>query len=706
MPIAWSHQDEPPYGSGSGTGILLTIWCLLLVLWLGFSTLVVPPLMKSAYRGESLPALNAIIEGRNEVPVEYYLDKWNHVVVSITMAGLAGLLVAGIASSRAFFRKLVGEATPGTLGAIRLLTCTVLLITTSWEDLGSVALLPAEMRLGKGTIGLLFSLPIGLEGLVADAAAMRILQYATELLLFLGMIGWLTRIVIPLAAVGHFLALGVLIDYSFYWHQNLVPLYLLIALSFTPCGDGLSVDRLWKLYRGRAVPNEPAAVYGWSRYLCWTVIVLPYVQSGWSKLRMAGWSWWNATNMRGMLYGDALTPREFDWHWSLSLTSAPDVVFTALGMTTVILEVSYILVLFSGKARRILPALMIAAHVGILLLQRILFFDLIVLQLAFLDFAGIRRAITRRIASHHRQIEVLFDGSCALCRRTMRLLGALDLFGAIEFRDFRQLNLAEYNPRHGLDLTVPDLDESMHVVARGRVFRGFSAYRVIGAVVPLLWPLVPFLFLPGTSSIGHVIYGRIAPHRARVAACDVGCAIEPSIKDGRRSAGGARVAWRHRLGYALTMSFLVAAAVAIWLQMFEFYPLSAWHLFAMLDMSGKIKYYKVLGHYDSGEISIVRLEDGIGAIALDSRYSVAIDKCFGGLADVPVCEKFLIANGSAYNVRRRPGNRLTHYEIQAWMWDFLSSPHDPHFGQLQKRVIIDVTRGGRVDEKLQAGTGL
>jgi hypothetical protein len=36
--------------------------------------------------------------------------------------------------------------------------------------------------------------------------------------------------------------LGILIDYSFFWHQNLIPLYLLIVLSFTPCGDGCSTE--------------------------------------------------------------------------------------------------------------------------------------------------------------------------------------------------------------------------------------------------------------------------------------------------------------------------------------------------------------------------------------------------------------------------------------------------------------------------------
>lgn len=694
MVITQSHS-QAPVESDSVPPVLVSIWWVLLVLWLSFATLVVPALIESAYRGESLPALNAIIHGQSDNPIEYYLKKWNQM----TLVGLAGLLILAISTSRTFVRKFVGEATPQSLGAIRLVTCATLLIATSLEDLGSVALLPPEMRTGMGSIGLLSALPLGFERLVVSAPALRALQYSTGLFLFLGMIGWLTRIVIPLAAVGHFLVLGILIDYSFFWHQNLVPLYLLLVLSFTPCGDGLSVDRLWRLYRGRSVREHALAVYGWSRYLCWVVIVLPYVQSGLAKIRIAGWSWWNATNMRAMLYIDSLTPREYGWHAALRLASAPDAVFTVLGVATVFLEVSYVLVLFSRAARRILPAMMVAVHLGILLLQKILFLDLILLQLVFVDFSSIRRAIGRRIAAHHSQIDVLYDGSCALCRRTVRLLGPLDVFSALRFKDYRRLDRSADNETHGLNLELADLDDSMHTVARGRVFRGFSAYRVIAKAVPLFWPLVPFLFLPGIRSLGDLIYAGIARHRARFAGCDAGCAIEPSI-DGARVADDSRSTIGTRFGFGLTLAVLVAVAAACWLQRVEFYPFSAWHLYAMLDTSGKVKYYKVLGHYDSGRIRSVRFEDGIGAVALDGRYSVTVDKCFGSAADVSICEKFLSASASAYNAHSVPGNRLTQYEIQTWTWDFVSNPRDPQYGRLEKRFIVDVTGGGG-GEKLQ-----
>jgi predicted DCC family thiol-disulfide oxidoreductase YuxK len=362
--------------------------------------------------------------------------------------------------------------------------------------------------------------------------------------------------------------------------------------------------------------------------------------------------------------------------------------------------VLFALVLVSRTARRILPVMMVATHLGILVLQRILFLDLIVLQLVFLDFAGIRKAIRRVLIMRLGNTEVLFDGSCALCRRTVRLLGALDVFGALQLQDFRRLDVDAYNRRHALNLRLADLDRSMHVVARGHVTRGFSAYCVIAKAVPLFWPLITLLFVPGISSLGEMIYARIAGHRSRLAGCDAGCAIEPLAGEHVLSTGARQN--RSTFGFALTLSALVALAVACFALRLEFYPLTAWHLYAASDTSGKVNYYRVMGRHESGELASVRLEDGIGAYALDGRYMVAINRCFGQIADVSLCEKFLTANGAAYNMHRKLGNRLTQYEIQTWTWDFLSSPRDPDHGELVDRLVVDVTARGQNGQKIPA----
>ena len=674
--------------------LLLVLMILSLGLWIVFAKLVVPPVIESAYRGESWSFLNGIISGQAVHPVRHYLQVWDRVTIAGLLSGLGFLLIVPVISSPAFFRRIVGEATPGSLGAIRMWTCFILLLTTHLEDLGSIAWLPAEVRHPRGMLGYLYNLPIGFEGLVTSEMSLRALQFLTELLLFLGLVGWRTRVVLPLGALCHFLLLGILIDHSFFWHQNLVSLYVMIVLCFTPCGDGWSIDRLWKIYQGRTVPDAGRAlpVYGWSRYACWVTIALPYVATGLSKLQDGGFFWWNPTNMRSILYTDTLIPREFDWALSLHLARAPDIFFSLIGLFALFSETFFGMVLFSRIARRIFPVVAFMMHIGILLLQRILFLDLILLQLVFFDFTPIRKAIGVRLAIKRGRLQVLYDGLCPLCRRTVRLLTYLDLFSRLEFLDFRHMDLNDYNRRLRLNLALQDLEEEMYVIFRGWAYSGFYGYRRVALAVPAFWPLAPWLFLPGISSLGAWVYGYVARHRLKFLRCDSHCSVQPS-EEGESAKVTTTGDADRGFGYALAVSGITVVALLCWFYHIEFYPLTSWHLYSTSDTSGKVEYYKVFAQHESGASAPARLEDGIGALALDARYTPFLKKCFGQPRDIYVCKRFLVASGSAYNKKAQPGERLTQYDIQVWTWDFRSYPFDPNYGKLTHRFVSEIDTG-------------
>src|SRR5262245_11217871 len=374
------------YRGESRVRLWLLFTVISLSLWIVFAKLVVPSIIESAYHGESWSFFNRMISGQTVHPVSEYIGDWDRVTLPGLLTILGFCLIVLVLSSSTFFRRIVGPATPGSLGAIRLWTCLILLLAMFIEDLPSIALLPSELRQSHGLMKYLYTF-LGFDRLVTSEVMLRAFQWLTELLLFLGLIGWRTRLVIPLAALCTYAFLGILIDYSFFWHQNLVSIYVLTVLSFTPCGDGWSIDRLRRISQGRSVPDagRAAPVYGWSRYACWVTIALPYVANGLGKLQDGGVFWWHATNMRTNLYLDTLNPREFDWALSLRLAHLPDVFFSLLGLIALCSETLFGLVLFSRVARRILPVAAIMMHIGILLLQRILFLDLMLLQLVYFD---------------------------------------------------------------------------------------------------------------------------------------------------------------------------------------------------------------------------------------------------------------------------------------------------------------------------------
>jgi hypothetical protein len=103
---------------------------------------------------------------------------------------------------------------------------------------------------------------------------------------------------------------------------------------------------------------------------------------------------------------------------------------------------------------------------------------------------------------------------------------------------------------------------------------------------------------------------------------------------------------------------------------------------------------KVFARDEAGVTFAARLEDAIGALSYDARYSRVIQKCFGKPSDVSICKKFLTASAAAYNQRALPGRKLTHYEMQNWSWDFRNNPSDLNYGTLTDRFILEIKPSG------------
>ena len=126
---------------------------------------------------------------------------------------------------------------------------------------------------------------------------------------------------------------------------------------------------------------------------------------------------------------------------------------------------------------------------------------------------------------------VLFDGGCPLCRRTVRILRALDWLHRLRFVDGTDAAARER--------VAPGLSETaflveMYVVdARGRRFPGYEGYLQLALSVPLLWPFALVGRLPGIRQIGAAIYRLVAANRIRRGRCtDELCA--PTVSTNRR----------------------------------------------------------------------------------------------------------------------------------------------------------------------------
>lgn len=366
-----------------GLGLGLLVWTVA-GLWLG------PRIVRRAYSSNWVPWLNALADGRSATPAAYLVRLWYGVIGASLLSAFVWVArsicrARGGDCAARFFARCVGYGTAESLGAIRILTFSILLTNVVWEDLPSIADLPAELRPGGPKAGVmqLVHLSPQLEAMYSSREALVVLKIATCGSLLLAAAGVLTRISVPVAALLALAHGGVLREYTHLFHTCLAPIHLAFALSFLPCGDGLSVDCR---YLGFKLGRAGAIGYGWSRYLCWIVVAAAYGAAGLSKLANGGYDWWHGDNLRFYVLTDLLSQRQFEWGLDGWFMGLPVAVYSAAGATALLTELLYPLVLFSRKARVVIPLLTVAMHLGILLAQGILFFDLILLQLIFFDW--------------------------------------------------------------------------------------------------------------------------------------------------------------------------------------------------------------------------------------------------------------------------------------------------------------------------------
>jgi len=104
-------------------------------------------------------------------------------------------------------------------------------------------------------------------------------------------------------------------------------------------------------------------------------------------------------------------------------------------------------------------------------------------------------------------MEMIYDGKCGFCFRSMVWFLSFDGLRQIRVRDFRtdpSPVVSDAQLEQALYLVLPD----------GRALPGFEAYRYVVLRVPGLWWQFPFFYVPVLSRlIGHPIYNWIAGNR-------------------------------------------------------------------------------------------------------------------------------------------------------------------------------------------------
>lgn len=127
---------------------------------------------------------------------------------------------------------------------------------------------------------------------------------------------------------------------------------------------------------------------------------------------------------------------------------------------------------------------------------------------------------------------VIFDGECQFCQGQVARLARFDRWGKVVGRGGKLAFLSLHDPRVAAlypDLTHDMLMEQMYVVDRqGLRHGGADAIRYLSRRLPILWPMMPIMHIPGSAGMWRWMYQQVARRRYRwnKPTCDNGaCAV-------------------------------------------------------------------------------------------------------------------------------------------------------------------------------------
>jgi predicted DCC family thiol-disulfide oxidoreductase YuxK len=328
------------------------------------------------------------------------------------------------------------------------------------------------------------------------------------------MLGWRTSWVKWIVLIGH-------VSYAY---RNPIIAYgvdkilacLLLILCVAPIGRAISLDRV-RAVRAAKRKNLAAAPPPYASPWAGACIRLMQIQmaavffySAVGKLR--GDDWWD---------GDAIwvvfTTGDHYNRLVLDLLASHYWLVNVGTYGTILIEIAFPFLIWQRRTRPYFLVLALLLHLQFAVLMGLFYFSF-AMAMGHTSFvrpewlARLGAAWKRRIGD----MEMIYDGRCGFCVRSMAWFLAFDGLGQIRIRDFRtdpSPVVSDAQLEKALYLVLPD----------GRALPGFEAYRYAVLRVPGLWWQVPFFYVPVLSrAFGHPIYNWVAANRSRLSSLRMG----------------------------------------------------------------------------------------------------------------------------------------------------------------------------------------
>ncbi len=322
------------------------------------------------------------------------------------------------------------------------------------------------------------------------------------------MVGWRTNWVKWLVLIGHLSYVHRSPEVTYGVDAILASLLMLLCLA--PIGKAISLDRVRALYNAKQ-DNLDAQ--------------LPVFTSRWAfacrrlmQLQMAVLFFFSAAHKLGekdWWQGDAIwhvfTTSEYYNATLLDLFATHFWIVNIATYGTVLIEIAFPFLIWQRSTRAWLL-------IGAVFLHLLFFFFLGLHYFSWVMIMGhasfLRQEWLDSLGAWWKRrmgiMEMIYDGRCTFCVRSMAWFLAFDNLGQINTRDFRN------SPSRVV--SDEEMEKALHMVsADGTALAGFEAYRYAVLRVPGLWWQVPFFYIPGLSRLfGIPIYNWVAENRSKL----------------------------------------------------------------------------------------------------------------------------------------------------------------------------------------------
>jgi len=136
--------------------------------------------------------------------------------------------------------------------------------------------------------------------------------------------------------------------------------------------------------------------------------------------------------------------------------------------------------------------------------------------------------ILKPVSVDKKQVTVLYDDYCNLCKKAMRFLKKINFNGRIVFLPIsKSADLVKQN-----NLEEKEVRAYMVGFLKEKIYKGFDLYYEIVKINPLLWPFLPVFFLGKITGLGRLVYNYIAERRYRVfGTCEISFGDEIAAPD-------------------------------------------------------------------------------------------------------------------------------------------------------------------------------